>query len=266
MKREDIPVSAILFLIMLLMGLAVGSFLNVCIYRIPEGESIFFPGSRCPHCGKKIRFYDNIPVLSFIILKGKCRSCNSRISIQYPVVELLTSFLFLAAYWWHGLSLGFVSTIVLGGLLIIVFFVDLKHRMIPDVITIPGILAGLFLALFSPQIKMVDAVLGLVVGGGVFYLLAIFGELLFKKESMGGGDIKLAAMLGAFLGWQKLFLIFFLSAFLGSVVGILAIHLSSKVKEHRTIPFGPFLALASFAALFWGEGLINAYLSIFSGL
>jgi leader peptidase (prepilin peptidase)/N-methyltransferase len=247
----------------LAMGLAVGSFLNVCIYRIPEGESIFFPGSHCPKCGKKIKFYDNIPVLSFILLKGKCRFCKSQISIQYPLVELLTTILFLGAYLWQGLSLGFLSTIILGCLLIVVFFVDLKHRIIPDVITIPGIFIGLGFALITPQIKILDSFLGLIIGGGVFYLLAILGELLFKKESMGGGDIKLAAMLGAFLGWQKLFLIFFLSALLGSIIGVLAMQLSSKVKEHRTIPFGPFLALASFAALFWGEKIIKAYLDFF---
>lgn len=257
--------SVILFLSILGMGLSVGSFLNVCIYRIPEGNSIFFPGSRCPHCGKKIKFYDNIPVLSFILLRGKCRFCEARISIQYPLVELLTVFLFLASYQWWGLSLGFLSSVILGCLLIIVFFVDLRHRIIPDVITLPGILAGLSLALFSPQLTILDSFLGLLIGGGAFCLLAILGELLFKKESLGGGDIKLAAMLGAFLGWQKLFLIFFLSALIGSVVGILAIHLSSRVKEHRTIPFGPFLALASFAAMFWGEGLIRVYLSIVLG-
>lgn len=253
----------ILFLTILAMGLAIGSFLNVCIYRIPEGKSIFFPGSHCPQCNQKIKFYDNIPVLSFIILKGKCRFCKSKISIQYPLVELLTAFLFLGAYIWQGLSLGFFSTIILGCLLIIVFFVDLKHRIIPDVITLPGIVIGLGFAFFSPQTGILDSFLGLLIGGGVFYLLAILGELLFKKESMGGGDIKLAAMLGAFLGWQKLFLIFFLSAFLGSVVGILAIQLSSEVKEHRTIPYGPFLTLASFVALFWGEQIIKAYLDFF---
>lgn len=255
--------SAIFFLLILLLGLAVGSFLNVCIYRLPEGKSIFFPPSHCPLCNKKIKFYDNIPVLSFILLKGRCRFCGSKISVQYPLVELLTAFLFVGAYIWQGLSLGFLSTIVLGCLLIIVFFVDLKHRIIPDVITLPGIVIGLGFAFFSPGIKILDSFLGILIGGGVLYLLAILGELLFKKESMGGGDIKLAAMLGAFLGWQKLFLIFFLSALLGSIIGVLAIRFSSKVKEHRTIPFGPFLALASFAALFWGEKIIKAYLDFF---
>jgi len=258
--------TTVLALVILSLGLAVGSFLNVCIYRIPQGESIFFPGSHCPCCGKKIKYYDNIPVLSFIILKGKCRFCGSKISIQYPLVELLTAVLFLGAYLWQGLSLAFASTIALGCLLIIVFFVDLKHRIVPDVITLPGIAIGLGFALVSPQIRLLDSFLGLLIGGGVLYLLAILGELLFKKESMGGGDIKLAAMLGAFLGWQRLFLVFFLSALLGSIIGILAIHLSSRVKEQRTIPFGPFLALASIASLFWGETLVNAYLNLFWGL
>jgi len=257
--------SVIIFLLILVVGLAVGSFLNVCIYRIPEGKSLFLPGSHCPKCDKRIRFYDNIPVLSFIFLRGRCRSCGAKISIQYPLVELLTAFLFLVAYLWQGLGLGFVWAVVLGCLLVIVFFVDLKHRIIPDVITLPGIVIGLTFAFISPQIRVLDSILGLLIGGGVLYLLAIIGELLFKKESMGGGDIKLAAMLGAFLGWQKVFLIFFLSALLGSIVGILAIYLSSRIKKHRTIPFGPFLALASFAALFWGEGLINIYLKIFWG-
>ena len=258
--------AAVFALVVLSLGLAVGSFLNVCIYRIPKGESIFLPASHCPSCGQKIKCYDNIPVLSFILLKGKCRFCGSKISFQYPLVELLTAGLFLAACHWQGLSLAFASTIVLGCLLIIVFFVDLRHRIVPDVVTLPGIVFGLGFALVSPQVKLLDSFLGLFIGGGVLYLLAILGELVFKKESMGGGDIKLAAMLGAFLGWQKLFLVFFLSAFLGSVVGILAIHLSSRVKEQRTIPFGPFLALASVASLFWGETLVNAYLNLFWGL
>ncbi len=258
--------AAVFALVVLSLGLAVGSFLNVCIYRIPKGQSIFLPASHCPSCSQKIKFYDNIPVLSFVLLKGKCRLCGSRISFQYPLVELLTAGLFLGAYLWQGLNLAFASTIALGCLLIIVFFVDLRHRIVPDVITLPGIAIGLGFAFVSPQTRLLDSFLGLLIGGGVLYLLAILGELVFKKESMGGGDIKLAAMLGAFLGWQKLFLVFFLSAFLGSVVGILAIHLSSRVKEQRTIPFGPFLALASIASLFWGETLVNAYLNLFWGL
>lgn len=245
------------------MGLALGSFLNVCIYRIPLKKSILFPSSFCPNCGAKIRAWDNIPLLSFILLKGKCRKCKSKISVQYPLVEFITPVLIVITYLRFGLGWQFVAKTILCLLLIVIFFIDLKHRIIPDVITLPGIALGFFFSFFVESPSVTNALIGIFVGGTLFYLSAILGELLFKKESMGGGDIKLAIMLGAFLGWQKIFLVLLISALLGAMVGGTALFFSKDVKETRMIPFGPFLALGSILAIFWGDMLISAYLKTF---
>lgn len=252
---------AIIILIIVL-GLAWGSFLNVCIYRIPLKKNLFLSRSICPHCQKKISWYDNIPLLSYLILKGKCRACKKQISIQYPLVELSSSLLLLLAYLTFGLTWQFFSSAVLISILILVFFIDLYHRIIPDVITLPGIVLGLVFSYFNPQISLSNSVIGFFSGGLSFYLLAYIGEAVFKKESMGGGDIKLAALLGAFLGWKNLILIILLASFLGALVGVLNLSLS-KSKKDKIIPFGPFLATAAIVALFWGDELIGLYLSYF---
>jgi leader peptidase (prepilin peptidase)/N-methyltransferase len=245
------------------MGLALGSFLNVCIYRIPLNKSILFPRSLCPICGAKIRAWDNIPLISFILLKGKCRKCNGRISLQYPLVEFITSSLIVIAYLRFGLSWEFAAKTILVLSLIGIFFIDLNHRIIPDVFTLPGIALGLVFSFFAESPSVVNSLMGILVGGVMFYLSAILGEFLFKKESMGGGDIKLAMMLGAFLGWQKILLVFLLSAILGAAIGGMGLFLSKQVKETKMIPFGPFLALASILAIFFGDVLISAYVKAF---
>jgi len=249
--------------LVILIGLALGSFLNVCIYRIPLGKSIFFPNSFCPKCGTKIRIYDNIPLFSYIILKGRCRNCKQKISLQYPLVEFITSSLLILAYLRFGLTWGFLARGILIVLLVATFFIDLKHRIIPDVLTFPGIILGFLLSFVVRSPSVLNSLLGILAGGGMFYLSAILGELLFKKESLGGGDIKLAMMLGAFLGWQKILLVLLLSAFLGSLVGGVALFFSKDVKETRTIPFGPFLALGAVIAMFAGDAIISAYLKTF---
>ncbi len=249
-------------LLIIVLGLAWGSFLNVCIYRIPLKKNLMFSRSICPHCQNKISWYDNFPLLSYLILKGKCRFCEKKISIQYPLVELSSSLLLLLAYLKFGLSWQFVSSAVLISILILVFCIDLYHRIIPDLITLPGIVLGLAFSFFNPQISFLNSLIGFFSGGLSLYLLAYVGEAVFKKESMGGGDIKLAALLGAFLGWKNLILIILLASFLGALVGVLKLSLS-KSKKDKTIPFGPFLALASVVALFWGEDLIRLYLSYF---
>jgi leader peptidase (prepilin peptidase)/N-methyltransferase len=241
----------------------LGSFLNVCIYRIPLKKSILFPSSFCPNCGAKIRAWDNIPLLSFILLKGKCRKCKNKISVQYPLVEFITSALVVIIYLQFGWGWEFVAKSILCLLLIAIFFIDLKHRIIPDVITLPGIALGLFFSFFVKSPSVLNSFVGILVGGVLFYLSAVLGELLFKKESMGGGDIKLAIMLGAFLGWQKILLVFLLSAVLGTIVGTTALFFSKDVKETRMIPFGPFLALGSVLAIFLGDMLISAYIKTF---
>jgi leader peptidase (prepilin peptidase)/N-methyltransferase len=255
--------NTVVIVLLILIGLALGSFLNVCIYRIPLKKSILFPNSFCPNCGAKIRAWDNIPLLSFILLKGKCRKCKTKISLQYPLVELITCALVVITYLRFGLGWEFAAGSILCLSLVAVFFIDLKHRIIPDVITLPGIALGLFFSFFVKSPSVVNSLIGVLVGGVLFYLSAVLGELLFKKESMGGGDIKLAMMLGAFLGWQMILLVFLLSALLGTVVGVAAMLLSKDVKETRMIPFGPFLALGSVLAVFLGDMLISAYIRAF---
>ncbi|MCJ7459114.1 MAG: prepilin peptidase [candidate division Zixibacteria bacterium] len=244
-------------------GLAVGSFLNVCIYRLPLKKSIIFPASHCPKCGNKIRTYDNIPILSYILLRGKCRFCKERISLIYPAVELWSGLIFLSLYLWYGLSWEFASKLFLFTSLMVIFFIDLKHQLIPDVITLPGIAAGLIFSLLSKSPSFLDSLIGIISGGGLFYLVALAGDKIFKKESMGGGDIKLAAMLGAFLGWQKILLVFFLASFLGALAGIIFLILSPKLRENRLIPFGPFLAIATAICIFFGNRLVELYLNLF---
>jgi leader peptidase (prepilin peptidase)/N-methyltransferase len=258
-----IDVNFIVLSLVIMIGLALGSFLNVCIYRIPQRKSILLPSSFCPKCGARIRSYDNIPLLSYIILGGKCRDCGAKISLQYPLVELVTSVLLVLAYLRFDLTWDFASRSMLILLMILTFFIDLKHRIIPDVLTFPGILVGFVLSFAVSSPSVLNSLLGIVVGGATFYLAAVIGDLLFKKESMGGGDIKLAMMLGAFLGWKNVFLVLFLSAFLGSLIGGVALFLSKDVKETRTIPFGPFLALGALIAMFVGDALISAYVNTF---
>jgi leader peptidase (prepilin peptidase)/N-methyltransferase len=255
--------NTIVLILLILIGLALGSFLNVCIYRIPLKKSILFPSSFCPNCGKKIRAWDNIPLLSFILLKGRCRRCKSRISLQYPLVEFVTSSLIVITYLRFGLGWQFAAITMLCLLLIVIFFIDLKHRIIPDVITLPGIVLGFFFSFFVESPSVVNSLVGIFVGGVLFYLSAVLGEFLFKKESMGGGDIKLAMMLGVFLGWQKILLVLLLSALLGTIVGTTALFFSKNVKETRMIPFGPFLALGAILAVFLGDMLISAYIKTF---
>jgi leader peptidase (prepilin peptidase)/N-methyltransferase len=244
-------------------GLSIGSFLNVCIYRLPLGLSIAKGRSFCPGCQAKIAWYDNIPLLSFVLLGAKCRSCRQVISWIYPLVESFTAVLFLVSFWKFGLSWQFLSSLVLISALIAISFIDLKHQIIPDIISLPGILLGVVISIFIPDFSWLNSVVGVLVGGIMFYFLAVGGQLLFKKESLGGGDIKLAAMLGAFLGWKKLILVFFLSSLLGALAGLILILAVKQFRGSRIIPFGPFLALASLVALFAGDNLINLYLSHF---
>lgn len=250
-------------ILIFILGLAVGSFLNVCIYRIPLKKSILFPSSFCPRCENKIKFYDNVPLLSYILLKGKCRYCHQKISLIYPAVEFLSGLIFLLLFFKYGLSWDFVSRVFLFSSLIVIFFIDLKYQIIPDVITLPGIVAGLGFSILTKSPPFFESFLGLLVGGGVLYLIALIGDRVFKKESMGGGDIKLAAMLGAFLGWQKVLLVFFFGSFLGAVVGIISFVFSQKIREKRVIPFGPFLAIATLLVIFLGNQLIDLYVRFF---
>ena len=250
-------------IIVFLFGLAVGSFLNVVIYRLPRGKSLIRPGSTCPSCGKPIRFYDNIPVISFLVLRRRCRHCGEKISWRYPLVELLTAILFTLVASKYGFSLQSFGYILLTAMLIAITFIDLEHFIIPDYITIPGAILGLILAVFSGHIAILNAVIGLLVGGVSLLLIGVIGDKLFKKESMGGGDIKLSALLGAYLGWQQVIFVLVCASFFGAVIGLAGILISKRVKETRLIPFGPFLALGALVSIFFGQYLIDLYVNSF---
>lgn len=253
----------VVYLLVFIFGLAIGSFLNVCIYRVPLKLSIAQGRSFCPECKSKIAWYDNLPLLSFLFLGAKCRNCRRPISWVYPAVELISAALFCLAFWKFGLGWQFFSSLALISALIVISLVDLKHQVIPDLISLPGIFLGVAFSFFIPGFSWLNSVMGVLVGGIFFYLMAIGGELLFKKESLGGGDIKLAAMLGAFLGWKKLLLVFFISSFLGALVGLSLILALKQFRSKRIIPFGPFLALAAVLVIFVGDSLLNFYISHF---
>lgn len=242
-------------------GLCIGSFLNVLIYRLPLGRSIVKPGSACPNCGARIRWYDNIPVLSYLLLRGKCRHCQSRISLRYPLVELVTGLLSLAIFFRYGVSWACLFYFIFISGLIAIIFIDFDHQIIPDVITYPGIVAGFISSLILPNITYSDSLIGIILGGGILYLIALGYLMLAKREGMGGGDIKLLAMIGAFLGWQALPFTILSSAFLGSVVGIIAMLKTGKDTK-MAIPFGPFLSIGAILYLFWGARITLWYLGL----
>jgi len=242
-----------------ILGLIVGSFSNVCIYRIPRNESIIFPASHCPKCRSNISPKDNIPLLSYILLKGRCRNCKSKISIQYPIVEFLTGLIYLIIYLIYGLSVQSLIYIILSSALIIIAFIDLNKQVIPEVISLPGMVIGLILSFFVPYISFINSALGVVIGGGIILIIGVAGSAIFKKEAMGGGDVKLAAMIGAFLGWRYIIISLFLGFFLGALAGIILI--LSKIKSRDdVVPFGPFIVLGSFITLLWGEKIISWYI------
>ena len=246
------------YILIFILGLIVGSFCNVCIYRIPKNESIIYPTSHCPKCRTTIKPVDNIPLLSYILLKGRCRNCGSKISIQYPVVELLTGMIYLIIYLIYGLSIQSLIYIILSSALIIIAFIDLNEQIVPDVISLPGIGVGLILSFFVPYLSFINSALGVVVGGGIILIIALVGSMIFKREAMGGGDVKLAAMIGAFLGWRYTIISLFLGFFLGALAGIFLILSKIKSKEEM-VPFGPFIALGSLITLLWGEKIIAWY-------
>jgi len=250
----------ILNVFVFLFGAVVGSFLNVCIYRIPRSESIVFPASHCPECGNKIRAFDNIPIISYLLLRGKCRTCGSRISWQYPLVELLSALLTLVLFLKFHLSPTFFVLFLFCMALVVITFVDLEHQIIPDSISLPGIVVGFLSSFILPWLSWQNSLIGIVAGGGSLLLVAYGYQLLTKKEGMGGGDIKLLAMMGAFLGWKSIPFIIFTSSLFGSVVGLTLMAIRKKDSQ-LPIPFGPFLAFGAILYIFYGRQLIQWYLA-----
>lgn len=295
------------------LGAFVGSFLNVCIYRIPRGESIVSPPSHCPQCGERIRFYDNIPILSFLLVRGRCRACHVPISLQYPFVELLTAIISLVLFRRFGATVDFVGYFVFAAAIIVVSGIDLAHRIIPDRISLPGIVAGLVFSVATPRMDLLDSVVGIVTGGGSLLLVtlgyagfvrlrerirgtthheetekaleglsmeelrkeaALYGvytdNLLNRKEivmaiseakgeGMGGGDIKLLAMIGSFLGgWRPILFVILVGSFLGCVVGV-PLMISKGRDSKYAVPFGPFLGAGAIIYLLWGMEIVRWY-------
>ena len=247
---------------MIVSGLCVGSFLNVCIYRLPRGGSLLHPRSRCPGCGYQLGWFDNIPVVSYLMLLGRCRRCKTRISLRYPIVELLTAAIFVMHYAVFGLTALLVVRLIFACALIVLFAIDLEHQLLPDVITLSGLAAGLIFSLVFPP-GLLDALLGVLAGGGVLWLIA---EAYFRftgQEGMGGGDVKMLAMIGAFLGWKLVLVTLFVSSLTGSLIGLLLI-LSRKGGMKQALPYGTFLALGALFASLFGEATVNWYTGLYA--
>lgn len=244
-----------------IVGAILGSFFNVIIHRVPRGESIVRPPSACPACGTRIRVWDNVPVVSYVVLRGRCRHCSEPISPRYPLVELISAALPVLLYLQFGTTARFWVYWPLTCALLIVSFIDLDLRIIPDKVTLPGIVLGLVLAPLLGLTGFWSSLLGVLVGGGALYLIGVVGELVLKKESMGGGDVKLAAALGAFMGWKMVLAALFLAFFLGAVVGVVVLARRAKNWD-SSLPFGPFIALGAVLAVLWGESALLWYASL----
>ena len=247
--------------ILVMLGLAVGSFLNVCIHRIPRSQSLVRPPSRCPACEYQLRWFDNIPVASYAVILGRCRKCRTRISIRYPLVELATMALFVVHGEVFGWSALLVPRLLFACAMVVLFAIDLEHHLLPNVITLPGIAIGLISSTVLPP-GLVDALLGVALGGGVLWLI---GEAYYRfsgHEGMGGGDVKMLAMIGAFLGWKLVLITLVLSSVAGSLIGLFVILIKRGGLKYA-LPYGTFLALGALTASLAGERIVNWYVSLY---
>ena len=241
-------------------GLFIGSFLNVCIHRIPREESIVFPSSRCPKCREKIRPWDNIPVLSYLFLRGRCRHCKEKISPRYPLVETLSALIALAMLYRFGLTAAFFIYYAWACVLLVITFIDIDYQIIPDSLSIGGIVVGLALVWWLP-VSYPEALIGLGVGAGLLIVVIYGYYFLTGKQGMGGGDVKLLGMIGVFTGWEGVLFTIFMGSLLGSLVGI-PWALLQKKNMQAAIPFGPFLALGAFIHVLFGDMLIDWYFTV----
>jgi leader peptidase (prepilin peptidase) / N-methyltransferase len=248
------------YAIVFILGTLFGSFANVCIYRLPRRLSIIFPGSHCPSCQEALRPWQNIPLLSYLLLGGQCARCKAAISLRYPLIELSNGLLYIFLYHQYHLSVQTVVFALLATSLLVVSCIDIAHTIIPDAITLPGIVVGMCTSLWLTPVGVRNALLGIVLGGGLFLLMAVLSVIILKREGMGGGDIKLIAMLGAFLGWHAVLVTIFLAAVLGACVGLTLIFLRRKGRR-EPLPFGPFLALGALLAMVWGDTILTWYVS-----
>jgi len=249
------PVAAVLF------GANIGSFLNVCIYRLPLGESIVWPGSRCTSCGRALSWFDNIPILSWVVLGGRCRTCRAPVSAMYPIVEAVTALTFLGGYLLYGLTpLAFVR-VAFACALIVLFVTDLQHKILPNVITLPGIVIGFVASFFLPP-GWFDSLIGIAVGGGVLYAIAEGYYRIRGHEGLGMGDVKLLALIGAFLGWKLVLLTLVFASFTGALLGM-ALIATSRGDMKYALPFGTFLAVGAVISAAWGTPIVDWYFGFY---
>jgi len=245
-----------------IIGACIGSFLNVCIYRIPENKSIVTPGSFCPKCKNSLPFYCNVPILSYLFLKGRCKFCNIPISIRYPSIELLTGIFFFLLFQKFGLTSALFYWLVFVSVLITISFIDIDHQIIPDVISLPGILIFSSSFYFLPEMTFKDTILGILAGGGSLYAIALLYYVIKKQEGMGGGDIKLLAMIGAATGLKGVLFTIFAGSLFGTVSGVL-IMIYTKIADIKLrIPFGPFLSAGVILYMFFGGQIIQWYIGL----
>ena len=256
------PGDPVLTIIGALFGAIFGSFLNVCILRLPAEQSVVRPPSRCPKCGYELRWYDNVPIVSWLLLGGKCRSCRTPISIQYPLIELVTALIWAGFAWRLGPSLELARGAVFFTILLGIAMTDAREYIIPDEFSIGGLAAGLLFALPGGYRPIGEALLGAAAGFGLLYLVAIAGKAVFKEEAMGGGDIKMMAMVGAFTGWTGVLL----TIFLGSLLGTLIFVPLALIGKKKLVPFGVFLALGAAVTYLWGADVVSWYKSYLIGL
>ena len=247
-------------LYVVLAGLVVGSYLNVVIHRLPRSQSTVLPRSRCPGCGTLIRPWDNIPLLSYLVLRGRCRSCRTPISWRYPAVEAANALCYFGCYVRFGATVEGLIAAAFCSSMIVLATIDVEHYILPDVITLPGIVVGLLLQRWLPWSTFLEAVVGVLVGGGILLLVAQVWYWLRKVDAMGMGDVKMLAMVGAFLGWQGVVMTLFLGSLAGSVVGV-GLMVSGKLGMQSKLPFGFFLALGALLTLLTGRELLAAYLA-----
>lgn len=239
-----------------LFGAIVGSFLNVVILRLPEPEqSVVFPASHCPKCATQLSWFENVPILSYILLRGKCKHCKAPISLQYPAVEITMALLSAGLLYTFDISFNYFGFFIFSGALLVIIVIDIHHQIIPDIISLPGIVAGFAFSFLSDTLTWQSSLIGLLIGGGVLYAVAKIYFLLRRIEGMGGGDVKLLAMIGAWLGWQSLPFVIFFSSCTGSIIGLIAMAFQKKGGQTR-IPFGPFLSIAALTFMFFSTSIL----------
>ena len=249
-------------IVLLMFGLAVGSFLNVCIYRLPRRESLNWPGSHCTSCSRALAWYENLPLVSWLLLRGRCCTCRAAISPMYPAVEAITGVVFVAGYFIYGWTPLLAVRLLFACAMIVLFVIDLRHRILPNAITLPGIVIGLALSVVLPP-GWLASLIGLFAGGGILFAIGETYYRVRRVEGLGMGDVKMLAMIGAFLGWKLMLVTLVLASFAGSLVGI-GVMLTGRGGMTFALPFGTFLAVGALVAAVAGDPILSWYLGFYA--